>query len=175
MRRILSFAIFLMTAMPAFAADSPIQAFFGHYTGSGVAQTPDSLYFDTSPRDMDVRIEAAGQGFRVAWTTVLVKNADTEAEKIVRKSSELTFQSGGQPNLFVSGSGNVSVGGAPYAWARISEQTLTVYIFELDGNGVYSLASYARTLVPGGMELEFQSIRDGHPVRTVKGRLVKDG
>ena len=63
--------------------------------------------------------------------------------------------------------------GSPYGWARLAGRTLTVYLMEIDTAGTYSLARYARTLSGAGMDLEFTSLRDGEPTRTVRGKLVR--
>ena len=40
-------------------------------------------------------------------------------------------------------------------------------------DGRYEIQQYERKILPGGMELVFTRLRDGDPVRRVKGRLVK--
>ncbi len=46
------------------ADDLPLQAFYGHYQGSGVAENSDSLYFGVTVRDLDVRIAPEAPDFR---------------------------------------------------------------------------------------------------------------
>ena len=45
----------------------------------------------------------------------------------------------------------------------------------LNDRGGYELTTYDRTLTGVGMDFEFRRLRDGEPVRTVSGRLVKTG
>ncbi len=160
-------------ATAALAQDLPIQAFYGRYSGGGVAESPDSLFFDVTARDLDVLIEAAGSGFRVEWTTVLRKGGDPNNPENVKKTTEITFQPTNQPNVFIERSAGDQFAGTPISWARIENQTLSTYTFIIEEDGVYSLASYSRTVSAGGMDLLFQSIRDGQPVRSVKAKLVK--
>lgn len=151
----------------------PIAAFYGHYAGGGVAEDPDSLFFEATARDFDVAIGPAGNGFHINWTTILRKGGDPENPKIVKRSSELTFVPTDKPDVFMAEPNGNAALGEPVSWARLSGHTLTTYTFEIDENGIYHLSSYARSLDGGGMILEFKSLRDGHPVRVVTGRLVK--
>lgn len=46
----------LVGTTTAKAQDLSIEAFYGHFQGSGVAENSDSLYFGVTVRDLDVRI-----------------------------------------------------------------------------------------------------------------------
>jgi hypothetical protein len=175
MRILMALAILLAAAGGAAAQDLSIKAFYGHYSGGGVAETPDSLFFDVTARDLDVVIAPAAGGVRIAWTTVLRKGGDPNNPEVVKKSTEITFKATDRPNLFIEDRNANAFDGAPLSWARIEGQTLTTYTFAIEEDGIYGLATYARTVGPGGMDLLFSSIRDGHPVRSVKAKLVKQG
>ncbi|MCP4330924.1 MAG: hypothetical protein GY791_21255 [Alphaproteobacteria bacterium] len=178
--RILATAIILAASLTAWttgagAQNLSIKAFYGHYSGGGVAESPDSLFFDVTARDLDVVIEPASSGFRVAWTTVLRKGGDPNNPEIVKRTTEISFQPTDKPNIFVEKRSVTPFDGTPLSWARIEGQTLSTYTFVIEDDGVYSLASYARTVSAGGMDLVFTSIRDGQPVRSVKAKLIKQG
>ena len=63
--------------------------------------------------------------------------------------------------------------GEPFAWARLEDQTFTIYMLTIREDGGYEIQSYARTLTGQGMDLIYARVRDGDKVRTVKGKLVK--
>ena len=65
------------------------------------------------------------------------------------------------------------VSGGELCWARIKDNTLTVFLMVVGARGAYELQQYDRTLLPSGMEMNFTRLRDGDKVRRVKGRLVK--
>jgi hypothetical protein len=160
---------------PAATQNLPIKAFFGHYSGGGVAESPDSLFFDVTARDLDVVIGPAGNGFQVEWTTILRKGGDPNNPEIVKHSTQITFQPTAQPNVFMEQTKGDQLAGTPISWARIDGQTLTTYTFVIEPNGIYALSSYERTISAGGMDLLFTSITDGRPTRTVTAKLVKVG
>mmetsp|Transcript_7024 Transcript_7024/g.11370 ORF Transcript_7024/g.11370 Transcript_7024/m.11370 type:complete len:81 (+) Transcript_7024:73-315(+) len=63
--------------------------------------------------------------------------------------------------------------GEPYVWSRIDGETLTVYSLFVDVDGGYSLQQYDRTLADGGLNLRFQTIRDGEILRAVETFLTR--
>ncbi|MEL7089428.1 MAG: hypothetical protein AAGL98_13470, partial [Planctomycetota bacterium] len=63
--------------------------------------------------------------------------------------------------------------GEPYVWARIDDDTLTVYSLFVSEAGGYSLQQYDRTLADGGLNLRFQNIRDGEILRAVETFLTR--
>jgi hypothetical protein len=166
----------LVGAAAARAQDTlPIEAFSGTWEGSAIAENADSLYFGVTTRDMNVEVRPLEDGFRVAWTAVLRQGGDPENPNIYRRSAELVFRPSDEPNLFeAEGSGN-PLEGEVLSWARLHGRTLSVYQLTLNDLGGYELTSYDRTLTGNGMELEFRRLRDGEPVRSVTGRLVKTG
>lgn len=154
--------------------DVTIAAFAGHWVGSGIARSDLSEYFKMTLRDLDVIVTLKGDGFVIAWTTVLREGGTSDNPKVRRKSTTLDFVPAGRPGVFRDARGGVDpLSGAPYAWARIRGQTLTVHSLVIDDDGSYEMHSYDRTLVGAGMELEFTRVRDGEPTKTVTGKLVK--
>lgn len=177
MRAIFRFALVILVMTGAGsvrAADLPIDAFYGHWSGGGVAESPDSLYFDMSARDFDVRIAPSGAGFLVAWTTILRKGGTPENPEFIKRSTELVFSPGSRPGIYEAAPAGNLLAGEPVSWARIEGSTLTTYTMVVADDGTYTVSSYARTVSAGGMDLVFTAIREGSPVRVVKGKLVKD-
>lgn len=167
--------IVLAAATPGRAADLPREAFYGTFSGGGVSSNKDSLYFAITSRDLDVVIRPAGAGFSVEWTTVIRRGGDPKKPDVRRRSTSRTFQPAGRPGLWRCTDSGDALAGEQLCWARIHGNTLTVYEMTVLRDGRYSIQKYDRTLSGSGMELVFTRIRDGEPVRTVKGRLVKSG
>lgn len=154
--------------------DLPIRAFFGTFRGSGIAQNEDSLYFNVTIRDLDLRIVGAGKGFTATWTTVLRQGGDPARPNVRKRTATLTFAPTTRSGQFRGADSGDPLAGKALVWARIHERTLTIYELSILEDGRYDMQTYARTLTGEGMELEYVRLQDGEPVRTVKARLVKD-
>jgi hypothetical protein len=63
--------------------------------------------------------------------------------------------------------------GDPYVWARIDGDTLSVHALLITETGGYELQAYNRTLIEGGLRLEYSRVRDGKVLRTVTGVLTR--
>ena len=63
--------------------------------------------------------------------------------------------------------------GQPFAWARLHDNTLHIYLLSINANAIYSMQTYARTLTPIGMDFVFTRLQDGQPIRSIKDKLVK--
>jgi hypothetical protein len=172
-RLFVALGVLVATAMPAAARDLKIDAFYGFFKGTGVSENRDSIYFGVTVRDFDVAIRKAGEGFEVEWTTVIRRGGDPNNPKVKRKGQKVAFVPTSKPSVYSSPSSADPMSGAPYAWARIKNNTLHIYLLSIDPDGAYSMQTYARTLTPLGMDFEFQRFRDGDPVRIVKGKLIK--
>jgi hypothetical protein len=48
---------------------------------------------------------------------------------------------------------------------------MTVYVVLITDDGRHEVQTYVRTLVPGGMELTFNRVRDGNPLKTISAKL----
>ncbi len=175
-------AVLVVAALVAFptAASARNKAlsiahFYGTFSGGGVAENEDSLYFAVTARDFDVVIGPAGNGFKVTWTSVIRGGGDVIKPKVRKKSTSRTFVKGARPGMYNGVSSGDPLSGKEMSWARIKETSLVVYLMVIDKTGAYQLQRYDRKLVGTGMELTFTRLKDGEKVRTVKGRLVKTG
>ena len=155
------------------AGNIAVDAFYGRWQGTGMAETPGSVYFSMTARDMDVQIAPKGEGFTVSWTTVLRQGGDPDNPDVKRKSTTIDFLPTAVPSVFKSTNAGDPLSGEPLTWARIKRQTLTVYLMLIDPEGAYVVQSYDRTLTGFGMELEFRRIRDDEPERRVKAKLIR--
>lgn len=153
--------------------DAPLGSFFGRWSGNAISESETSIYFQLTARDLDVSIQPVeGGGFRVAWTTVTRQRGDPRNPSIERKSSEIVFTPAGRPNVWRQTMPADPIN-APYAWAAIRGNTLSVSQLVIAADGGYELQVYNRTLAGGIMELQFSRFRDGEKQRDAKGRLVK--
>ena len=166
-------AIFFVAGGNAFAADLNIKAFYGKFQGGGIAENDDSIYFGVTSRDFDVTIEPAGDGFSVEWTSVIRGGGDPANPNVRRKTTKRTFQTKSKPGVWRAVESKDPVDDGELCWARLKENTLSVYLMVVRNDGAYEIQKYDRTLLPSGMEMLFTRTRDGEKVRQVKGRLVK--
>ena len=163
----------LVASAGASAKDLTIDAFYGKFSGGGVAENADSLYFAVTSRDFDVQIRPQGNGFKIDWTSIIRRGGDPNNPNVRRKTQNIIFKNTPQSGVFRgAGSGDL-LRGEPYIWARITDQTMTVYIMKIGESGGYNMQSYARTLSAFGMDLVFKRIRDGEPVRQASAKLTK--
>lgn len=151
----------------------PIEAFFGTFSGGGVADNRDSVYFAVTARDFDVTIQPDGPGFRIEWTTVIRRGGTPGNPDVRRRKAVKVLHPTATKTVFrCTDSGN-PLDGRELCWARIEKTTLSMFVMTVDKDGVYQLQQYDRTLSGTGMRLVFKSMRDGDQLRTVHGRLVK--
>jgi hypothetical protein len=169
------FALLLLAApISAQAQNLPVDAFYGHYQGSGIAENEDSLYFGVTVRDLDVRIGPEADGFYVDWTSVIRGGGDPNNPDIRKRSARVAFSPSDRPNVFVSKTATNPMKDG-LIWARVLDQTLTVNVMRVSDNGSYIVQTYNRTLSGTGMTLNFVNTADGEPLRQVEARLVKVG
>jgi hypothetical protein len=157
------------------APSGSLAAFYGVFSGSGVAQSEDSDYFRTAVRDTKIEIRPAdANGFKLTWSTT-TRGGDPANPKAKTKTTEVTFRpAANKPNVFESVQQGNPVAGGDVVWAKLNKQTLTVYSMTTGDDGSYELQKWDRTLQGTGMAMVYTRLRDGEQVRTVKARLVKD-
>lgn len=161
-------------ALPAAAENLSPKAFYGAYSGTGIARSKDSFYFGITMRDLDVEIRPSGEdGFSVSWTTVLRQGGTPENPDVRKKTTKIDFKPTANPKTWKAVNRTDAYSEEGMSWARISGQTMTTYIMTISKNGKYNIQSYARTVSGRGMDLEFTRIKDGDTTRTVKAKLVK--
>ena len=160
-------------AAPARAQDLAINAFYGTFNGSGIAENADSLYFGVTVRDLDVTIGPDGAGFFVEWTSIIRGGGDPNNPDVRERTSRVAFTPSDRPGVFQGTGARDPLTGDPVAWAHIADNTLTVHIMVIDDSGNYRIQTYDRTLTGTGMQLDFASRTNGEAVRRVEGRLVK--
>ena len=165
--------LWLLPSADLAAQTRSIDSFVGQWQGSGISKTSESLYFGETVRDFDVDIRRQGAGFTVKWTTVLRQGGDPDNPDVRRNSAEKAFRPSSNGRYYVASSLPDPLSGQDFAWARIADSTLTIYIMTIDEAGLFNMQIYERTLTAPGMVLKFTRVCGSEPQRTVEGRLVK--
>lgn len=170
---IVALTMLCLSAVSALGAE--IDRFVGNYVGSAEVVSADG---STKSRDMSVTVDAIKGGFRVSWTSTTYRS-DGRAKA---KSYTIDFLPSDRDGVFASAMKRNVFGhdvqldpmkGEPYVWARIEGDTLSVYSMYVTEEGGYEIQQFDRTLAPGGLELEFQNVRNGQILRTVSTFLER--
>lgn len=166
----------VLLLLPVAAGAAGIGAFAGEYSGSAAVVKPGG---ETEQRDMSVVIRETRDGFMLRWTSVSIKKDGRRKAK----TYEITFQPSGRGDVFAAAMTRNVFGhavqldpmkGEPYVWARIIDDTLTVFSLFIAPNGDYEMQQYDRRLAPGGLDLIFSSHRNGIPMRVLQTFLKRE-
>jgi len=171
--KIALFAPLLLAAAQASAAD--FEQFVGSYHGSAQVDSGGT----SQKRDMSVTITSAGKGFEVNWKSISHR-ADG---RVKEKEYAINFLPTPRDGIYASAMGVDVFGnptpldpmkGDPYVWGRIAGDTLTVFSLLIDQNGGYEMQEYNRTLAAGGLDLDYQRIRNGEKLKRIRVFLKKE-
>ncbi|MEM7194158.1 MAG: hypothetical protein AAF402_04355 [Pseudomonadota bacterium] len=152
-----------------------IESFIGHYEGSAEVEVAGQ----SQKRDLSVDIlDGDDGGYTVKWKSTIYKSSG----KVKEKEYKINFVSTKRKGIYSSAMGTNVFGnpvaldpmkGDPYVWARIQGNVMTVYSLLIDEQGGYEMQEYHRTLVEGGLELDYRRVRNGEPLRSVKTFLKR--
>lgn len=170
---ILTIVAFLWSGTAA-AGDGIVEKFFGSFSGTTTWGA------GLSPRDINVVIRPIETGFSVSWDTVSLKNPNDPK----RKSHAIDFVKTPHKSLYVSGEhkGRTDIPLAsdplagpmpksPLTWARIKDNTLSLYAFKKTTEGRPDIQAYHRTLDGDKMKLHFIRYIEGKAVKQTKGKM----
>lgn len=163
--------------MSAAAGGRGITDFYGTFVGQSISDPASGL----NQRDLAVSIRPreGGKGFVVDWTTVIPRSDG----RVTRKSFSIEFRNTSRTDVFGSAMGKDMFGnlrpldplkGEPYVWARIHQDTLSVYMMLVTDDGDYEMQSYHRTLTEQGMHLRFVRQREDRTLKVIEGDLRRD-
>lgn len=156
-------------------AFSDINRFVGSFGGSAEIIASDGT---SKLRDMSVTIGKTDEGFSVKWTTITHKTRG----RVKEETYELNFFPSERNNVFKAAMKRNLFGhdvqldpmrGEPFVWARILDDTLTVYSLFVNDAGGYELQQFDRTLVSGGLQLIFSRVSNGKELRAIEVFLEK--
>ena len=156
-------------------ADSLITPFIGNYIGHAV-YTENEIEVK---RDLGVVIQETDEGFKVDWEVTTLKPGKKPKTKKYSISFTPTkrdhvFQAAMQPSIFGGKKPLDPIKGDPYVWARIIDQTFTVFALLIDNDGSYELLTYDRSLTDGGLNLNYSRFRNGDEMKTISSFLQKN-
>ena len=148
--------------------------FFGDFTG--IFLPPEDE--DGLIRDLSVSIHEISEGFNVSWDTKTSKGSDVTTKKysidFIETEREHIYKAAQRKNLFGGRDPLDPMNGDPYAWARIKDQTLTVYVMLITEDGGYEVLTYNRTLTDDGdLNTQFSRIRNKEVLKTIKATLKR--
>lgn len=167
-------ALFLAVAIATPATAQEFAGFVGHWKGSGISETEDSIYFAVTVRDMDVIIEPVdGNAFSLTWITVTRESGDPNNPDVKKNEATIVFRPTGVPGVYRDEKIGDPLKSEPVWWSRIEGDTLYTYMLRIRENGTWQVQKYIRSITSQGMTLTYQRISDGEPERQVRGRLVK--
>ncbi len=155
-------------------ASSLVEPFVGNYSGH-VTYEEEGVTID---RDLGVTIEENDEGFKVDWEVTTIrpdKSPKTKSFTInfTPTKRDSVFQAAMQPDLFGGKKPLDPIKGDPYVWARINDDTLTVFALLIHDDGGYELLIYDRSLVDEGLNLKFSRIKNGSQLKTIEGILKR--
>lgn len=172
--RVLAATAVLAVSGATHALAAEISDFVGSYTGKAEIQSEGEVH----KRDLSVMIEETDQGFRVDWTTVTyradgrIKSAEYSIN-FVPSDREDVFSAAMKKNMFGHEVQLDPMKGEPYVWARIMDDTMTVFSLFVDNEGGYEIQEFNRTLAKGGLDLDFLSVRNGAVRRRIETFLER--
>ena len=169
-------AVFTITSVWAgqVSAD-PIDRFVGVYSGEVDVEIDGEMV----QRDASVEIEAASPGFVVSWTTATRRSDGSIKEKSYTVDFRPTLRDGVfgaamRKNVFGKEVPLDPMKGEPYVWSRIVGDTLSVFSIYVYDDGSYEIQQFDRTLVEGGLELQFSSAKNGKVRRRLTAFLERE-
>ena len=158
----------LVVAWSARGADLTIADFIGRFSGEAHAEA-DDRFFVVTLRDVEVELEREGDGFRLAWSTLIYDDSGTPR----RRDNLLHFLAAAKPGQFRTAETLEAFSGRPTAWAYVAGNALTVDLMAILPDGTYELQTYIRELTGDVMTLRFVRIAPGRPELVVVGRLTR--
>lgn len=153
----------------ATAVQADVSRFVGNYVGEADVLSSDG---SSQHRDMSVEISETPDGFRVTWTSA-THRADGS---IKSKTYTIDFEPSERKGIYAAAQERNVFGhnvqldpmkGEPYVWGRIVDDTLSVYSLFVTEDGGYEIQQFDRTLAQGGLNLDYQAVRNGAVERSV--------
>lgn len=158
-------------------SDSELTPFFGTYTGVSI----NVVQGEVSGRDLAVTIKPwEDNGFTVQWTAITYR-ADGKQKKA---ETSIDFYPSPRQGIYASAMRKDVFGkmvsydpagadAAPYVWAGLEGETLTVRALYIVDNGDFEIQTYERTLQSGDLALEFERTLNGERVTQVSAVLER--
>ncbi len=162
------FILILLLIAPVGVRAADFTPFIGEFAGYANVETADGA----ERRNMSVEITREGKGFAISWETMIHNAAGNTRKKsynirFVPSRRDGIYASAMKTNVFGHDVPLDPLAGEPYVWARIQGDTLTVHSLHINESGEFEIQRYDRTLVEEGLRLEFVTVRDDGPQKSV--------
>lgn len=168
----LALVVYLFSLAMAWADDTAYNKFFGHYVG-------EVTLADGLQRKLDVVIsKPKKEGFNVRWETVsLDQTGETRAKSysidFLESDRKGIYGSAMKTNLFGGRDPLDPMKGEPYFWARINDNTLTVYGMLIRPDGGYEIQRYDRHLEGDKLQANYTLFSEGESIKKISATLVR--
>ncbi|MCX7561875.1 hypothetical protein OS190_20125 [Sulfitobacter sp. F26204] len=164
----------LLILMPLVGMAAQIADFEGTFTGNAEFSTDAGV----QKRDLSTTIKADGDGFVLSWTSVTYRSdgrtkSSTYTIEFVPSERENIYQSAMKKNLFGKATPLDPLQGEPFVWARVEQDTFSVFSLFINEIGDYEVQEFHRTLAKGGLDLLFRRYRNGTLDREIKALLLR--
>jgi hypothetical protein len=175
----------LLGAGPALAEDALPEGFFGSWQGVTLTASPGSEGLAFTPDDLDVEIRPDSEGFAMHWMSL----THGDSGQLVREPVDARFAPTDRPGVFAFNPENSSMllslfgdpktnnplEGEPLLWARVEDDTLSVYGLVIGSDGSFDIYQHVRTLTDDGMTAVHSHRTEQEPAVVIEGRLERDG
>jgi len=153
----------LWILMAVFFAGPLLAATIDQFEGSYEGSAEFEYEGEVQRRDMSTEIAITKDGFTVSWTSVSYKTdgrtkAKTYTIEFVPSGRDDIYKSAMTKNLFGKDTPLNPLAGEPFVWARLEDETLTVFSLYIDEFGEYEVQEFHRTLIEGGLDLLFRRV-----------------
>lgn len=154
------------------AEDALLERFFGAYEGKTLLHDNES---EARQLSVVIRPYATG-GFTIRWRTYIYESDDgpkgrTQVIYFVPSTSNSRVFAATKPEDAAGLASDDPLDGRPFAWARISEQVLTIHVLTISETGDYFLQTYERSLMADGLALAFHRLHDGRIEKRLFGTM----
>ena len=168
-------AVAAVLLIAATTVQAQVDRFVGSYEGSAEVAAADG---SKQMRDMSVEIAETREGFKVEWSTVTYRKDGSAKEKsyaieFVPSDRGDVYASAMKRNVFGHDVQLDPMKGEPYVWSRFNGDTLSVYSLFVAEDGGYEIQQFDRTVVEGGLNLDYKSVRNGQIQKTVSTFLSR--
>ena len=169
---LLTAAILSLCLTPVSAAD--IDIFIGEYVGRYYSPDGDG----DRNRDLGVKIGRIDSGFNLEWVTTTFKEGKpkekTYSIDFLETDRQHIYQAAQKKNLFGGRSPLDPMKGEPFAWARIIDRTMSVFVLLITDEGDWEMLSYERVLTTeGNLDVQFSRYSEGELVNRIVASLER--
>ncbi len=164
----------LVLAVPGIVLSAGLSDFEGQYAGSA-----DFVFNnETKHRDLRTTIDVTRKGFTLTWTSVSYNSDGRTKEKtytidFVPSTRDNIYKSAMKENVFGKLTPLDPLQGEPYVWARLDDDTLSVFSLFINEVGGYEIQEFHRTLVDEGLRLRFLRVHQGIPEKEIVTTLKR--